>query len=114
MSTTSQPENSVGKSYKEKEMKHSKYYYDYTRNIDEAKEVIKDLKSNPIPNYYVGNTYGYEARKVVEDWDLSYNVGVAVSYLLRCNYKHESPFEDIQKAINHLQFELDKLNNREQ
>jgi chaperonin cofactor prefoldin len=104
-------------------MAKSKYYYDYTRNIDEAKEVkeaekviqeLKDLASNPIPNYYVGNTYGYEARKVVEDWDLSYNVGVAVSYLLRCNYKHDSPFEDIQKAINHLQFELDKLNNREQ
>ena len=104
-------------------MKHSKYYYDYTRNINEAKEIkeaekviqeLKELSSNPIPNYYVGNTYGYEARKVVEDWDLSYNVGVAVSYLLRCNYKHDSPFEDIQKAINHLQFELDKLNNREQ
>ena len=104
-------------------MAKSKYYYDYTRNIDEAKEVkeaekviqeLKDLASNPIPNYYVGNTYGYEARKVVEDWDLSYNVGVAVSYLLRCNYKHDSPFDDIQKAINHLQFELDKLNNREQ
>lgn len=104
-------------------MAKSRYYYDYTRNKDEAKEVkdaeriiqeLKDLANNPIPNYYVGNTYGYEARKVVEDWDLSYNVGVAVSYLLRCNYKHDSPFEDIQKAINHLQFELDKLNNREQ
>ena len=53
-------------------MAKSKYYYDFTRNIDEAKEVIEDLKSNPIPNYYVGNTYGYEARKVCEDWDLSY------------------------------------------
>ena len=104
-------------------MEKSKYYYDYTRNINEAKEIkeaekviqeLKELSSNPIPNYYVGNTYGYEARKVVEDWDLSYNVGVAVSYLLRCNYKHDSPFEDIQKAINHLNFELDKLNNREQ
>ena len=39
----------------------------------------KDLKTNPIPNYYIGNTYGYEARKVVEDWDLSYNVGTAVT-----------------------------------
>ena len=104
-------------------MEKSKYYYDYTRNINEAKEIkeaekviqeLKELSSNPIPNYYVGNTYGYEARKVVEDWDLSYNVGVAVSYLLRCNYKHDSQFEDIQKAINHLNFELDKLNNREQ
>ena len=95
-------------------MKHSKYYYDYTRNIDEYKEVIQDLKSNPIPNYYIGNTYGYEARKVCEDWDLSYNIGTAVTYLLRSSYKHDSPYDCIQKAINHLNFELDKLNNREQ
>ena len=95
-------------------MKKSKYYYDYTRNIDDSKEYTIDYESNPIPNYYIGNTYGYEARKVVEDWDLSFNVGTAVTYLLRSSYKHESPFEDIQKAINHLNFELDKLNNREQ
>ena len=110
MSATSQSENSVGKSKKKKEMKHSKYYYDYTRNMDDT----KDLKTNPIPNYYIGNTYGYEARKVIEDWDLSYNVGTACSYLLRSSYKHDSPYDCIQKAINHLQFELDKLNNREQ
>ena len=95
-------------------MEHSKYYYDYTRNIDEHKELMKDLKTNPIPEYYVGSTYGYEARKVCEDWDLTYNVGTAVTYLLRSSFKHESPYEDIQKAINHLQFELDKLNNTEQ
>ena len=88
-------------------MAKSKYYYDFTRNIDESKEVIQDLKSNPIPNYYVGNTYGYEARKVCEDWDLSYNIATAVTYLLRSSYKHDSPYDDIQKAINHLNFELD-------
>ena len=37
-------------------MARSKYYYDYTRN----KEEMSKLKDNPIPNYYVGNTYGYE------------------------------------------------------
>ena len=104
-------------------MKKSKYYYDYTRNkeidedVVEAEKVIQELKelaSNPIPNYYIGNTYGYEARKVVEDWDLSYNLGTAVTYLLRSSYKHDSPYNCIQKAINHLNFELDKLNNREQ
>jgi len=94
-------------------MEHSKYYYDYKRNMNEHKEIINELKSNPIPNYYIGNTYGYEARKVCEDWDLSYNVGTAVTYLLRSSYKHDSPFDCIQKAINHLQFELDKLNNQE-
>ena len=114
MSTTSQSENSMDKSKKKKEMKHSKYYYDFTRNTEEARQVIEDIKSNPIPNYYIGNTYGYEARKVVEDWDLSFNIGTAVTYLLRSSFKHDSPFEDIQKAINHLNFELDKLNNNEQ
>ena len=94
-------------------MEHSKYYYDYKRNMNEHKEIINELKCNPIPNYYIGNTYGYEARKVCEDWDLSYNVGTAVTYLLRSSYKHDSPFDCIQKAINHLQFELDKLNNQE-
>ena len=104
-------------------MKHSKYFYDYTRNIDEDKEIkeaekiikeLKDLAENPIPNYYIGNTYGYEARKVVEDWDLSYNIGTAVTYLLRSSYKHDTPYDCIQKAINHLNFELDKLNNKEE
>ena len=104
-------------------MAKSRYYYDYTRNKDEAKEVkdaeriiqeLKDLAENPIPNYYIGNTYGYEARKVCEDWELSYNIGTAVTYLLRSSYKHDSPYDCIQKAINHLNFELDKLNNREQ
>ena len=104
-------------------MAKSRYYYDYTRNKDEAKEVkdaeiiiqeLKDLAENPIPNYYIGSTYGYEARKVCEDWDLSFNIGTAVTYLLRSSYKHDSPYDCIQKAINHLNFELDKLNNREQ
>ncbi len=95
-------------------MEKSKYFYDYTRNKDEFKEYTVDYDSNPIPNYYIGNTYGYEARKVCEDWDLSYNVGTAVTYLLRSSYKHDSPYDCIQKAINHLNFELDKLNNKEQ
>ena len=64
-----------------------------------------------IPKYYVGKKYGYEARKIVEDYELSYNVGTAVSYLLRSDRKHETPVQDIRKAISHLHFELDKLQN---
>ena len=53
---------------------------------------------------------GKRARKVVEDFDLGYNTGVAVSYLLRAGKKPGNPAQqDIQKAINHLHFELDKL-----
>jgi hypothetical protein len=69
-----------------------------------------DYKETTEPNYYSGKKYGYSARKVVEDFELSYNVGTAVSYLLRAGKKEGNPAEqDIQKAINHLHFELDKL-----
>ena len=69
-----------------------------------------DYKTNPEPSYYSGTKYGYSARCVVEDFDLSYNCGTAVSYLLRAGKKEGNPAEqDIQKAINHLHFELDKL-----
>jgi hypothetical protein len=69
-----------------------------------------DYKTTTEPSYYSGTKYGYSARKVVEDFDLSYNCGVAVSYLIRAGKKEGNPAEqDIQKAINHLHFELDKL-----
>ena len=66
---------------------------------------------NKIPEYYIGKTYKIEARKVVEDFDLTYNIGTAVTYLLRARRKHKSPVECIKKAIAHLEFELDKIQN---
>ena len=64
-----------------------------------------------IPDYYIGKRYKYEARKVVEDFQAdNYNLGTAITYLLRAGKKEGNPKEqDIQKAINHLQFELDRL-----
>ena len=70
-----------------------------------------DYKTTPEPSYYSGKKYGYSARKVVEDFQPdSYNIGVAISYLLRAGHKPDNPIkQDIQKAINHLHFELDRL-----
>ena len=70
----------------------------------------EDYKSHPEPSYYTGTKFGYSARNIVEDFELGYNTGTAVSYLLRAGKKEGNPAEqDIQKAINHLHFELDKL-----
>ncbi len=66
------------------------------------------MKDHRIPNYYIGSN-GYEARKVVSGFDLSYNVGTAVTYLLRAEKKHATPIECITKAIAHLEFELEKI-----
>ncbi len=41
-------------------------------------------KQKEVPNYYIGKKYKIEARKVVEDFQGdNYNLGVAISYLLR-------------------------------
>ena len=66
-----------------------------------------------IPDYYIGKTYKYEARKVIEDFQAnSYNIGTAITYLLRAGKKEGNPItQDIEKAINHLNFELDRLHN---
>ena len=83
--------------------KHNKHYYDLDRNM--SKEKVDDR----IPNYYIGKYHKYEARKVVEDFELTYNLGTATTYLLRSSNKHKSPVECIEKAIAHLQFELERL-----
>ena len=108
-------------------MMKSKYYYDYTRNTNTTEASSEELKAIndrlfknvgnniSVPSYYVGSN-GYEARKVISGFDLSYNVGTATTYLLRCGKKKEEGMtdkekhiEDIEKAINHLRFELEKL-----
>ena len=71
------------------------------------------MKDNRIPHYYIGNN-GYEARKVVSGFDLSYNIGTAVTYLLRAEKKHATPTECITKAIAHLEFELEKIKELKQ
>ena len=67
------------------------------------------INEEDIPSYYKGRN-GYMAKDVVSNFDLSYNIGTAVTYLLRAKNKHQDGgVEDIRKAINHLHFELDKI-----
>ena len=73
-----------------------------------APQYQKEMQ-NEIPKYYKGKN-GYMAKDVVTNFDLSYNIGTAVTYLLRAGKKEGNPKEqDIRKAINHLHFELDRI-----
>jgi len=83
--------------------------------MKQNEKLIKNLENmtpidlDDIPKYYKGKN-GYMAKDVVSNFDLSYNIGTAVTYLLRSKNKHnDKGVEDIRKAINHLHFELDRL-----
>ena len=97
-------------------MKHSKYYYDYTRNCGCIECSCE--KKQIIPEYYKGSN-GYEASKVVEGFQsTNWNIGTALTYLMRAGKKiyvndsaKESMIKDIEKAIDHLRFELERHNN---
>ena len=65
-------------------MEHSKYYYDSERNMDLS------VKTKDIPTYYISK--GIEARKVIEAFQPdNYNIGTAISYLLRACLLYTSP-----------------------
>ena len=83
--------------------------------MKQNEKLIKNLENmtpinlDDIPKYYKGKN-GYMAKDVVSNFNLSYNIGTAVTYLLRSKNKHnDGGVEDIRKAINHLHFELDRL-----
>ena len=103
----------------------SKHYYETDRNLDNAKQLndehTKDLIDQysgktrtgglendcRVPEYYKG-TNNYEARKVCDNFDLPYHLATATTYILRSYHKHDTPIDCLKKAINHLQFEIEK------
>lgn len=64
---------------------------------------------NLTPSYYLGKYKGIEAFDVCMDFARdSYNIGVAIAYLLRAGKKKDNPkAQDLRKAIHHLEKELE-------
>jgi hypothetical protein len=67
------------------------------------------LKMSKTPKYYIGKYKSIEAFDVVLDFqEDNYNLGTAITYLLRAGKKPNNPItQDIKKAIAHLQRELE-------
>lgn len=63
------------------------------------------------PNHYGGGDNPYEAIKVIEAWELGFNLGNTVKYISRAGKKDPAKTkEDLSKAVWYLQRELDNLN----
>ena len=96
---------------------HSKYYYETDRNMSTTLGTITDtdkhllVRDKRVPEYYKGKE-GYQARKVCDNFDLTYHLATAATYILRAYKKHDTPVDCIKKAIAHLEFELEKINEK--
>ena len=62
--------------------------------------------NNPI--HYGGKDNPYEAIKVIEAWELGFNLGNTLKYINRAGKKN-SKAEDLKKALWYLQREIEKL-----
>jgi len=76
---------------------------------------MQAITMSKTPTYYIGKTLGIEAKDVVMDFQPdNYNIGTALTYLMRAGKKPNNPItQDIKKAIAHLEFELDRQRKQE-
>ena|SRR3990167_2913590 len=66
---------------------------------------------NPNVPYY--QRHSIEPIQVINDWGLNFNMGSVIKYIGRYRYKG-SPLEDLKKAKNYLQFEIDKYERQDE
>lgn len=55
------------------------------------------------PNHY--NQGKYEVIDVINDWKLNFNLGNAIKYIARADYKNNA-IEDLKKAVFYLKYEI--------
>lgn len=77
--------------------------------IQQAKEVRGGMAApgfDPVakPAHYCRG--GLECREVIRAWGLGFHLGNALKYICRADHK-QNPIEDLKKAIQNLQFEIE-------
>jgi hypothetical protein len=74
--------------------------------IEDIPEPIKvELVNSPL--HYQGNRF--EVIDIIDDFNLSFNTGNAIKYILRADKKGNQK-QDLLKAVWYLEHELNKLN----
>ena len=64
------------------------------------------------PLQYGGKDNPYEAIKVIEAWDLGFNLGNTVKYISRAGRKDKDKhIQDLEKALFYLKREIENLKN---
>lgn len=91
------------------EQKHS---FDASRFVL-SEDFDKTWKSEKVnhPDHYGGKDNPYEAIKVIEAWELGFNLGNTVKYIARAG-KKDSIIQDLEKARFYLDREIEKLKSQ--
>jgi hypothetical protein len=72
--------------------------------------VTKDDDLINHPYHYTWHPSGVECKDIIQEF--SYNIGSAMGYLWRHEYKNG--VQDLKKAIQHIQFEIERLEKEKQ
>ena len=65
------------------------------------------------PSHYGGAENPYEAIKVINAWELNFELGNTVKYISRAGKKDPNKkIEDLEKAMWYLNYEINKLKNK--
>jgi hypothetical protein len=70
---------------------------------------MKEAVNNPA--HYGGADNPYEAIKVIDAWDLNFNLGNTVKYIARCG-KKDDEIQELEKAAWYLNNEIKKRKSR--
>jgi hypothetical protein len=70
---------------------------------------MKEAVNNPA--HYGGADNPYEAIKVIDAWDLGFNLGNTVKYIARCG-KKDDEIQELEKAAWYLNNEIRKRKSR--
>lgn len=60
------------------------------------------------PAHYGGDENPFEPIKIIQYYNLNFELGNTIKYVLRAGKKNNT-IEDLEKAKQYLQFEIDKL-----
>ena len=68
--------------------------------------IDEDVKSSVIhPKHYGGKNNPYEAIKVIEAWEVGFNLGNTLKYISRAG-KKDNTIQDLEKALFYLDREI--------
>lgn len=81
-------------------------------NFESKDEQLLINNPNPVTHPLHYNAHNIEVIDFIQDWELNFALGNAIKYICRSPYKGKQ-IEDIQKAIQYLEFELEDLLKKE-